>query len=77
MRDDTATDDNANLNARYTRHVSLASVTTGREQAWHIACARGLYRLLVDIEIAGGPCCPAGMPHVLCMSDEEVRQCAA
>jgi hypothetical protein len=64
------------LNVRYRRHSLAADVTSGRIQAWHIAAARGLYRLMCDIEIAGGPVVGMGMPHLLCVTDEEVRQCA-
>ena len=64
------------LDVRYRRHSLAADVTTGRLQAWHIAAARGLYRLMCDIEIAGGSPVGMGMPHLLCITDEEVRACA-
>ena len=70
---DGTTDD---LDVRYRRHSLAADTATGRIQAWHIAAARGLYRLMCDREIAGGPPVGMGMPHLLCITDEEVRQCA-
>ncbi len=61
------------LNERYQRHVHAAEQSSGTKRAWHIAAARGLYRLLADIELDGGPAAPMGMPHLLCISDEECR----
>lgn len=58
---------------RYLRHIDGAHVSSGRRQVWHIAAARGLYRLLADRELAGGEPAPMGMPHVLCVTDAEVR----
>lgn len=64
------------LDVRYRRHSLAADVTSGRIQAWHIAAARGLYALMCDREIAGGTPVGMGMPHLLCLSNEEVRQLA-
>jgi hypothetical protein len=63
----------ATLSERYARHVAAAHATTGRLFAWHVAAARGLYRLLADLELNGGPPAPMGMPHVLCLTDAECR----
>lgn len=60
------------LNERYQRHVDAAHTSNGIKRAWHIAAARGLYRVLADIELDGGPPAPMGMPHLLCISDKEV-----
>ncbi len=56
---------------RYMRHVRAIDLTSGTLRAWHVLAARGLYRLLVDIELDGGPAAPMGMPHALCLSDAE------
>lgn len=56
---------------RYLKHVALAESTGS---VWNIAAARGLYRLLADIECAGGKAAPMGMPHILCITDTQVRQ---
>jgi len=72
-----ASDETPVMRARYLRHIALAEeATTSRARAWHIAAARGLYRLMVDIEMDGGPACPMGMPHALCLTDAEVRSLA-
>ena len=56
------------LNARYVRHCAAVERTTGRERLWHIACARGLYSLMADRELAGGEPAPMGCPHFLCIT---------
>ncbi len=56
---------------RYLRHVALAA--TGVDYAWHVCVARGLYRLMADRELAGGDPAPMGMPHMLCITDDECR----
>lgn len=61
----------AELIARFSRHCQALEFSTGRKRAWHVLAARGLYRLLADIECDGGPAAPMGMPHVLCISDAE------
>lgn len=60
------------LDARYLRHKDAALMACGYMRAWHIAAARGLYRMLADRELAGGEPAPMGMPHMLCISDTEV-----
>jgi hypothetical protein len=65
------------LTERYFRHVYAAFQSSHPSlRAWHIAAARGLYRLLADIELEGGPPAPMGLPHFLCMSDAECRALA-
>lgn len=67
-------DENVTLPARYASHIKAIDVTSNPKlRLWHMCAARGLYRLMVDIEISGGEPCPAGMPHVLCISDEQIR----
>jgi hypothetical protein len=64
------------LTERYEAHVAAALAGTCAHRAWHIAAARGLYRLLGDQELAGGPPAPMGMPHVLTITDDECRALA-
>lgn len=70
-------DTHAGLTARYFRHTAAIECSHGALRAWHILAARGLYRLLADLECDGGPAAPMGMPHVLCLSDEEACQLAS
>lgn len=60
---------------RYYSHVR-AIETDMTHRVYHIAVCRGLYRLLVDTECAGGPAAPMGMPHTLCITDHEMQQMA-
>lgn len=62
---------------RYAAHLAaLEDAPTPAMRAWHLAAARGLYRMMVDEEMEGGPACPAGMPHALCITDSEVQDLA-
>lgn len=61
------------LFARYLRHTFEAERTSFGLHVWHVAAARGLYRYLADVELAGGPPAPMGMPHVLCVSDRALQ----
>ena len=61
------------LLGRYLKHVDHAERANGARRVFHIAAARGLYRLMADREIAGGEAAPMGMPHLLCISDAELR----
>lgn len=62
------------LNTRYLHHIRAAQAAAGRTFAYHVIMARGLYRLLCDIEMDGGPPAPMGMPHILTLTDEEARR---
>lgn len=72
-QDATVYGSHSDLTERYYRHVAAIEHSSGNLHAWHVLAARGLYRVLADIECDGGPSAPMGMPHVLCISDEEAR----
>lgn len=68
---ETEPEPHGDLINRYVMHMKACDLTNGTLHAWHFMAARGLYRLLCDIEVGGGPCVPMGMPHALCVSDVE------
>lgn len=65
------------LDARYAKHVAALESCHERMRAWHVAAARGLYRMMADRECDGGAPAPMGMPHLLCVSDAEVQMMVA
>ena len=71
--DQTDEVEHALLLTRYASHAAAGTLARGKRRAWHVAAARGLYRLLADRELAGGLPAPMGMPHALCLTDAEVQ----
>jgi hypothetical protein len=71
---DTEPEPHGDLVDRYARHTRAAMAAHGTTRGFfHMMAARGLYRLLADIECSGGQPAPMGAPHFLCLTDTEVR----
>ena len=69
------------LRARYDRHVYEVEhneLATRGLRTWHVACARGLRKLIVEVAMAAGDDETLnhvwGAPHWLTFSDEQVAK---
>lgn len=64
------------LNERFLRHCHAVEHKTlnATLKLYHMACARGLHRILTERALAGDMSAAYGAPHWLTYSDEQVAQ---